>query len=106
MPDDTMHEDKETEQPVTKPEPKRCGTCMWWLQAIVPEQQQGTWGKQEFNFGECRACPPTALPTNRTYESAGEVGQHRAKVTIKQARFPHVFDDDWCGMWTSRNSGE
>ena len=109
MPDDYKeHEHEDDAQQEQSAGLQRCVNCNWWLQALIPDSQQAAWSSQGFNFGECRACSPTALPTNRTYESAGEVGQQRAKVTIKQARFPHTFEDDWCGMWKLRekNSGE
>lgn len=103
MPDDTILEMKEKSE-VAVPLDKRCGTCRWWLKALVPPDQQEAWGQKVFNFGECRAVPPTALASNRTYESAGEAGRQKATVSIKQARFPHTYDLDWCGSWTAKDS--
>lgn len=104
MPDDTALVTNELGG--TEKSSKVCANCAWWLRALVPPEQQDAWGQQTFNFGECRACPPTALSSNRKYESAGEAGQQKATVSIKQARFPHTYDNDWCGSWVPRNSGE
>ena len=81
---------------------KCCGTCKWWLRAYTTPDQAKSWGKQAFDFGECRGMPPTALSSNRTYEAAGEKDKPRPTVTIKQARFPHTYDVDWCAFWTPR----
>ena len=103
MPDDTGLEEVKAKMQET--EAKRCSNCQWWLKALVPGEEKDAWGEQLFHFGECRQSPPTALSGNRTYESAGEVGAKKASVIIKQARFPHTFDTDWCGSWEKRTSG-
>ena len=100
MPDDSVA--KMSEQTLLdkgKTEAKRCVNCKWWLKAFLAADENEAWGDQQFNFGECRQSPPTALPGNRVYESAGEAGKPKATVSIKQARFPHTYHDDWCGSW-------
>lgn len=104
MPDDTaLNVQDVPEEP--KKELKACENCMWWLRAYTAPEEAKAWGKSAFDFGECRAVPPTALSTNRTYEAAGDRGKARPTVTIKQARWPHTYNIDWCGMWTPKQPG-
>ncbi len=97
MPIEELHEDKQIINKQSPDEPrKECSTCRWWSRCEPHPDAISSWGFDSFEFGECRAVPPTALGKDRT-----RTAEHNGNITvvIKLARFPHTFEDDWCGMW-------
>ena len=77
---------------------QECTSCRWWTRAKPLPEAVELWGMEMFPFGECRGMPPTALSGDRRLQAANDPSGDTF-INVKQARFPHTYPTDWCGMW-------
>lgn len=70
-----------------------CRTCLFYR---APKPTEGS-------VGQCRRLPPQMLPV--TFVSYSGEGQTRTHTEERDANWPLVGEEEWCGEWKGNRGG-